>query len=211
MNAELLTAREVASRLAISARKVYELAASGQLASLRIGSAVRFDPSDIEAFKLSCRAAPSPTPAPAKPTKPDAPPASLKDAAFVRYFGLDRPRAPFEPAPAPPVLTPYQRRKQREQERWQKIEERQALVTFHANKRRAAKLQRTPAWADLDAIRAVYLEAQRRTRETGIQHHVDHEIPLQGRLVSGLHVHNNLQILTGSENSKKRNRFEVEA
>lgn len=87
--------------------------------------------------------------------------------------------------------------------------ERTALVRYHANKRRAAKLQRTPPWADLDAMRAVYAEANRLTQETGIPHHVDHIVPLQGRLVSGLHVHNNLQILTGSENSKKRNHFEV--
>lgn len=90
-------------------------------------------------------------------------------------------------------------------------ERRVAVVRFHAAKRRTAKLQRTPAWADMAAILAVYVEAARLTRETGIQHHVDHDIPLQGKLVSGLHVHNNLQILTGSENSKKRNRFEVEA
>jgi len=87
--------------------------------------------------------------------------------------------------------------------------QRAALVRFHANKRRVIKLQRTPAWADDQAIRAIYLEAQRLTNKTGIPHHVDHEIPLQGKMVSGLHVQNNLQILTGSENSRKRNRFEI--
>ena len=86
---------------------------------------------------------------------------------------------------------------------------RAALLRHHAAKRRATKLQRTPAWADMAAIRAVYDRAQAITRETGIEHHVDHELPLQGELVSGLHVHNNLQVLTASENSKKRNRFEV--
>jgi hypothetical protein len=87
---------------------------------------------------------------------------------------------------------------------------RPALVRHHTAKRRAAKLRRTPPWADLAAIEAVYAEARRLAVETGVQHHVDHDIPLQGDLVSGLHVHNNLQILTGSENSRKRNRFEVE-
>jgi hypothetical protein len=89
-------------------------------------------------------------------------------------------------------------------------EKRRPLVLFHANKRRASKLQRTPSWADMAAIKAFYVEARRLTVATGIPHHVDHEIPLQGRLVSGLHVHTNLQILTGSENSKKRNRFDPE-
>jgi hypothetical protein len=96
------------------------------------------------------------------------------------------------------------------QARERRIEARRALVRYHVAKRRAAKLRRTPPWADMEAIKAVYEEARRLTRETGIDHHVDHEIPLQGELVSGLHVHNNLQILTGSENSRKKNRFEVE-
>lgn len=67
---------------------------------------------------------------------------------------------------------------------------------------------RMPPWANGAAIRAIYAEAKRLTRETGIQHHVDHIIPLQGERVTGLHVETNLQILTGSENSRKRNRFE---
>lgn len=86
--------------------------------------------------------------------------------------------------------------------------ERAALVLFHANKRRAEKLKRTPPWADMDAIKALYQQARATTMATGVEHHVDHVIPLQGRLVSGLHVHTNMQIIPGSENSRKRNRFE---
>ncbi|MES2634084.1 MAG: HNH endonuclease signature motif containing protein [Pseudomonadota bacterium] len=84
-----------------------------------------------------------------------------------------------------------------------------ALVRFHVAKRRSKKLQRTPPWSDLDAMRAIYAEARRLSKATGTAHHVDHIIPLQGKTVSGLHVHTNLQILTGSENSKKRNRYEA--
>jgi hypothetical protein len=87
---------------------------------------------------------------------------------------------------------------------------RAANVSYHASKRRTAKLQRTPRWADMDAIREFYAAARRMTEATGVVYHVDHIIPLQGRLVSGLHVPNNLQIIPGTENSRKRNRFEVE-
>lgn len=75
-------------------------------------------------------------------------------------------------------------------------------------KRNAAKKHATPAWADLDAIREFYKEAARLTKVTGIRHEVDHIIPLQGETVCGLHVENNLQILTRSQNARKKNRIE---
>src|SRR5574343_262986 len=60
---------------------------------------------------------------------------------------------------------------------------------------------RTPPWANLKAIEAIYQEAATK----GLT--VDHVIPLRGKLVSGLHVENNLQLLTKSENSKKGNKY----
>lgn len=74
-------------------------------------------------------------------------------------------------------------------------------------KYRTAKAQRTAPWADEGAIKAIYKEAARITKETGIPHHVDHIVPLQGKTVSGLHWEGNLQILTGSDNQSKGNRL----
>ena len=80
----------------------------------------------------------------------------------------------------------------------------------HWTRRYWAEIERTPVWANFDVIDALYAESRKISRETGIPHHVDHVIPLRGKLVSGLHVEGNLQIITASENCSKHNRFEVE-
>lgn len=71
-------------------------------------------------------------------------------------------------------------------------------------------LQATPPWADPAAIKAVYRESRRLTRETGIQHSVDHEIPLRGEFVWGLHVHYNLRVLPLTDNMKKGNVIDLQ-
>lgn len=88
---------------------------------------------------------------------------------------------------------------------------RQAELTIYRAAIRASNLQRTPAWADHDAIAEVYRRAKMLALTTGVIHHVDHVIPLRGKMVSGLHVANNLQILTGADNLAKSNHFEVGA
>lgn len=96
-------------------------------------------------------------------------------------------------------------------ERYFAAQKERRTVTTNAisAKRHAAKLKRTPPWADQKAIMGIYRKARSLTVSTGIEHHVDHVYPLQGRLVSGLHVHTNMQILSGSENIRKSNIFEV--
>ena len=78
----------------------------------------------------------------------------------------------------------------------------------YRNTRRAALLNRTPAWSDLKAIEEVYRDASE-FRQAGIEVDVDHVIPLQGELVSGLHVPGNLRVLLSSVNRSKSNHFDV--
>lgn len=63
----------------------------------------------------------------------------------------------------------------------------------------------TPSWADMEAIIAIYAEAERMTVETGIKHHVDHFYPLQGKTMCGLHVEGNLRIIPMIDNLRKGN------
>jgi integrase len=80
----------------------------------------------------------------------------------------------------------------------------------HASKQRVLRLLRQVAWADELAIKEMYKLAAWLGVKTGIPHEVDHVIPLIGKTVSGLHVENNLKVITRDENRKKSNRYEIE-
>jgi hypothetical protein len=85
----------------------------------------------------------------------------------------------------------------------------EAVRLYQANyqaKRRADVNNRTPSWADLDKIRDVYAWAKLATAVTGVDHHVDHVVPIKGKTVSGLHVENNLRVIPWWENLEKSNR-----
>lgn len=58
----------------------------------------------------------------------------------------------------------------------------------------------TPSWANLDKIKEIYANCP-------VGYQVDHIIPLQGKLVSGLHIETNLQYLTKEENNRKSNKY----
>lgn len=74
-------------------------------------------------------------------------------------------------------------------------------------RRRANKLKATPEWADAFIISEAYKLAQMRGRATGVIHHVDHVVPLQSRVVCGLHCEFNLRVIPRVENLSKNNRY----
>jgi len=87
-----------------------------------------------------------------------------------------------------------------------------AALLAKCRQRQANQIQRTPIWVgqeELWLISEAYELARLRTKITGIKWHVDHIVPLQGKLVSGLHVPNNMQVIPAVENFRKNNRFEV--
>lgn len=87
-----------------------------------------------------------------------------------------------------------------------------ALGNARVRTRQAAKLSRSPVWMSIEdraVINAFYAVA-RLYRSEGISDwHVDHIVPLQGALVSGLHVPWNLRVVKAKANRVKHNLFEV--
>jgi hypothetical protein len=91
---------------------------------------------------------------------------------------------------------------------WREANPEKVLVS--RAKRRADEIRRTPFWlteGDYAEIRNMYRLAIAKTNETGIRWHVDHIIPLKGKYVSGLHVPQNLRVITATENLRKGNRY----
>lgn len=81
-------------------------------------------------------------------------------------------------------------------------------------KYRAKKISATPVWVDHKSIEEIYKQAKELTDffveflpDSGF--HVDHEIPLQGEIVCGLHVPWNLQILPSRLNLSKGNTLQT--
>lgn len=76
--------------------------------------------------------------------------------------------------------------------------------------RRARRIGATPAWANPFFIEEIYDLAARRTRALGVEHVVDHDVPLIHEKVCGLHCEFNLRVVTDTENARKGNRFTVQ-
>lgn len=74
-------------------------------------------------------------------------------------------------------------------------------------KRRAARRRAVPAWFEDAPVRAIYRAAAAVSESTGVDHEVDHVVPLISALVCGLHVADNLRVIPASANRRKGNRF----
>jgi hypothetical protein len=85
-----------------------------------------------------------------------------------------------------------------------------AHYAARASEGRAIKFRATPAWLtpiQMAQIHAMYEVAAMCSVQTGIKHHVDHIIPLNGKTVTGLHVPWNLRVIPAQENISKSNRI----
>lgn len=78
----------------------------------------------------------------------------------------------------------------------------------HESRRLRIRLA-TPQWANPLKIAAIYRQRDRLTKETGVEHQVDHIVPLTHPRVCGLHWEGNMQIITAEENQKKSNKFHI--
>ena len=76
---------------------------------------------------------------------------------------------------------------------------------YHSGGRRKDLVHKKqlPDWNDRLVMNMIYEDAPE-------GHHVDHIVPLRGKLVTGLHVHYNLQYLPAFDNMSKGNRFDPE-
>lgn len=87
------------------------------------------------------------------------------------------------------------------------LEENRGAHNARVALRDAIKLKATPVWANPSAIALIYERALEISAQTGVDHEVDHTVPLRSRYVCGLHCESNLQIIPKSDNRAKRNLY----
>lgn len=90
-------------------------------------------------------------------------------------------------------------------------EKKQYWLNYNIKSRmKSSKYRAGPAyckWADDNKLKEIYKRACLMEQETGEKYDVDHIIPLNSDFVCGLHVENNLRIITKKENCSKYNKI----
>ena len=92
------------------------------------------------------------------------------------------------------------------------IEENRGKSRAYKAKNQAKRNLRVPSWLTPDdfwMMGIAYETARERTEQYGVEFEVDHIIPLNGKYVSGLHVPDNLQVITRYDNNRKSNHFAI--
>lgn len=88
-----------------------------------------------------------------------------------------------------------------------------ARTNAHTANYRALKANATPPWLTaihMAQIQEMYDVAVACTVQTGVDHHVDHIHPIQGKGFNGLHVPWNLKVIPAYENRVKLNKLPLE-
>jgi len=91
--------------------------------------------------------------------------------------------------------------------KWYESNKHRKLESYYARVERIKRA--TPNWAERKELQEIYRKCSEINKQTGIQHQVDHIIPLCNNHVCGLNVPDNLQIITAEENLRKSNRFSI--
>ena len=86
----------------------------------------------------------------------------------------------------------------------------QKAKKYSTFRRRSVMIARgqAPKWTNWFYVSEIYDIARRRAKSLGIPHEVDHIIPLRGKLVCGLHVETNLQVVPRAVNRAKYNSYQ---
>ncbi len=64
-----------------------------------------------------------------------------------------------------------------------------------------------PFWVTKEMLKPFIAEVKRKNLETGIQHSIDHIIPIRHPLVCGLSVPANLRVIPAKQGERKGNQF----
>lgn len=122
--------------------------------------------------------------------------ACVREYSRARYQNIDSPKRVGSSA----VILPYtETLKGRTNDRKNDPAFKRAQLVWY----RLLKLGRVPPWVKIEDVLPMYEMCAR----AGKGFAVDHIIPLNGKDVSGLHVPWNLQLVTTSENSRKKTKY----